>query len=51
MNNIDDRELWKQAKLLAEQMYIEDDQGDWSEADKYEREDYIFAAYEKLKGE
>ena len=46
-----DKELWKQAKLLAEAMYVEDDNGDWAEADKYEREDYIFAAYDKLKGE
>lgn len=48
---MDDKELWKQAKLLAEQMYIEDDCGDWEEADKYEREDYVWAAYERLKGE
>ena len=46
-----EKELWKQAESLAKKMYEEDDCGDWEEADKYAREDYIFAAYIKLKGE
>lgn len=44
-------DLWRKAREIAKQMYEEDDQGDWEEADKYEREDYVWAAYEKLKGE
>ena len=43
-----DKEKWKQAQKLAKVMYEEDDNGDWEEADKYEREDYVWAAYEKI---
>lgn len=41
--------LWRKARELAKEMYENDDNGDWDEADKYEREDYVWAAYEKLK--
>ena len=43
--------LWRKARELAKEMYEEDDNGDWEEADKYEREDYVWAAFGKLKGE
>ena len=46
-----DIELWHKARELAKEMYEADDNGDWEEADKYEREDYVLAAYERLKGE
>ena len=41
---------WEQVMKLAKKMYEEDDCGDWEEADKYEREDYVWAAYMKVKG-
>lgn len=50
---MNDIELWKQAQKLAMEEY-EDEWGfgSWEErADKYEREDYVWAAYEKLKGD
>ena len=42
-------ELWKQAQKLAEENY-EKEYGacTWDDADKYEREDWVFAEYEKL---
>ena len=43
--------LWNKARELAKEMYEADDNGDWEEADKYDREDYVWAAFEKLKGE
>jgi hypothetical protein len=44
-------ELWKQAQKLAEENY-EKEYGacTWDDADKYEREDWVFAEYEKLGG-
>lgn len=44
-------EMWRKARKLAKEMYEADDNGDWEEADKYAREDYVWAAYMKLKGE
>ena len=43
-------ELWKKAQRMAKEEY-EENYGNWEEADKYEREDFVWAAYEKLKGE
>lgn len=44
-------ELWKQAQKIAEENY-EKEYGacTWDDADKYEREDWVFAEYEKLGG-
>lgn len=46
-------ELWKKAQQIAKKEYEEEwGEGSWEErADKYEREDHVWAAYEKLKGE
>ena len=43
--------LWEEAQARARERYEEECGGDWEEADKYEREDYVFAEYMKLKGE
>lgn len=43
-------ELWKKAQRMAKEEY-EENYGNWEDADKYEREDHVWAAYEKLKGE
>lgn len=44
---------WDLAREKAKEEYEEEyGEGSWEErADKYEREDYVWAAYEKLKGE
>ena len=48
----EDRALWLKAREIAKEKYEEDTtEGAWEEADKYEREDYVWAAYERLKGE
>ena len=44
-----DKKLWEQAQQLARQNYSELYDEDWNELDKYEREDYVFTEYEKLK--
>lgn len=44
------RTLWKQAQQMAIEEY-EENYGDWEEADKYKKEDWVWAAYEKLKGD
>jgi hypothetical protein len=41
------KDLWVQAQQQAVKEY-EKNYGSWEEADKYEREDYVFAAYFKL---
>lgn len=43
-------ELWEKARQMAIKDY-EENYGSWEDADKYEREDHVWAAYEKLKGE
>lgn len=44
-------ELWKQAQKLAEENYKKEYGAcTWDDADKYEREDWVFAEYEKLGG-
>lgn len=45
---MNDKELWKLAQQKAKEEY-EENWGSWEEADKYEREDFVWAAYEKLK--
>ena len=52
MENEELKKLWEQAQHIAKERYEEDTtEGAWEEADKYEREDYVFAAYMELKGE
>lgn len=42
-------ELWEQTKRLAKLQYEEENGvGSWINADKYEREDYIWSAYDQL---
>ena len=41
-------ELWTMAQKQAIKEY-EEDYGSWEDADKYEREDWVFSAYMKLK--
>ena len=44
-------ELWKQAQEIAKENYEEENGlGSWEDADKYEREDWVFAEYDKLGG-
>ena len=45
-----DAELWTKAQEQARQEY-EEIEGDWEEADKYEKQDWVFSAYMKLKEE
>ena len=43
------KDLWELAQQQAKEKYEEDTaEGAWEEADKYEREDYVFAAYFRL---
>lgn len=43
-------ELWRKAREIAKKNYEEENGGSWEEADKYETEDYVWAAYDKLRG-
>lgn len=43
-----DEKLWKAAQEQAKNEY-EKECGCWEDADKYEREDWVFSAYTKLK--
>lgn len=43
-----DQELWKLAQEQAIKEY-EEEHGSWDDTDKYEREDWVFSAYMKLK--
>lgn len=43
-----DNELWALAREQAIKEY-EKECGSWEEADKYEKEDWVFSAYMKLK--
>ena len=43
-----DEKLWKAAQKQAKKDY-EEECGSWEDADKYEREDWVFSAYMKLK--
>lgn len=43
-----DEELWQIAQKKAKKEY-EKEYGGWDEADKFEREDWVFNAYMKLK--
>lgn len=43
-----DEKLWKAAQKQAKKEY-EEEYGDWEEADKYEREDWVFSRYMQLK--
>ena len=50
MDNKFNRELWVKAQEIAREKYNEEFGGDnWEEADKYEREDWVWAEYEALK--
>lgn len=46
--DVTDEELWKIARKKAIEEY-EEEYGDWEEADKYEREDWVFSKYEEFK--
>ena len=43
-----DQELWKLAQEQAIKEY-EEAYSNWENADKYEREDWVFSAYMKMK--
>lgn len=43
-----DEKLWKLAQEQAIKEY-EEEYGCWEDVDKYEREDWVFSAYMKLK--
>lgn len=43
-----DEKLWKVAQKKAKKEY-EEECGCWEEADKYEREDWVFSRYIQLK--
>lgn len=43
-----EQELWKLAQEQAIKEY-EEEHGSWDDAGKYEREDWVFSAYMKLK--
>lgn len=43
-----DENLWKIAREQAIKEY-EESHGFWEDADKYEREDWVFSTYMKLK--
>lgn len=45
-----DKKLWSIAQEQAKREY-EKECGSWEDADKYEREDWVFSAYLKLKEE
>lgn len=42
---------YEQVMNLAKERYEEENGCSWEEADKYEREDYVWAAYMEVKGE
>ena len=43
------KELWEQAQKRAKEIYEDDNvEGAWESADKYEREDYIWFAYDQI---
>ena len=48
--NMCDEKLWKMAREQTIKDY-EEECGCWEDADKYEREDWVFSAYMKLKEE
>ena len=41
-------QLWKMAQERAKRTY-EEEYGSWEDADRYEREDWVFSEYVKLK--
>lgn len=45
-----DKKLWGLAQEQAKKEY-EKECGNWEDADKYEREDWVFSAYIKLREE
>jgi hypothetical protein len=45
-----DKELWKAAQEQAKREY-EEEYGCWEDAEKSEREDWVFSVYMKLKEE
>ena len=46
-----DEKLWKQAQELAAKEYEAENCEPWEDTDKYEREDWIFSVYTRLKAE
>lgn len=52
MNETFERELWIKAQEIAREEYEDENGGgSWDDADKYEREDFVWAAYEQLRKE
>ena len=46
------RDIWEQAQVIAKENYEEEwGEGSWEDADKYEREDWVFDIYNKLAEE
>ena len=45
MKDDDIKTLWEEARVKARKKYEEECCENWEEADKYEREDYVFAEY------
>ena len=50
MKDDDIKTLWEEARVRAKKKYEEECCEDWEEADKYEREDYVFTEYITLVG-
>lgn len=46
---MDEKKLWQKACVLARTYYEALEEKSWDDADKYEREDYFFYVYSKLK--
>lgn len=46
----DDKTLWEKAQEIAAKEYKEE-YVSWEDADKYEREDFVFSVYMRLKKE
>lgn len=49
MDNKIERELWEQAQERAKELYEEEYGSSWEDADKYEREDWVWSIYESIK--
>ena len=43
--------LWRKAREIARAEYEEENGISWDDADKYEKEDHVWAVFERLKEE
>lgn len=48
---MDDKEILELAQEIARAEYEEENGTSWDEADKYEREDWVWSVFERLKGD